>query len=128
MGCATSAPLVNETEHLQGSKQYGIDGGNDQLERSSSNREKSFACELTELVNEAINGSKPKDVWIILCKCVDLICSTFDIKTCSIIIYTPSGLHCKISCNTGSVLNDLIQQYPDALPADALGVVTPVVT
>ncbi|EFJ53200.1 hypothetical protein VOLCADRAFT_86237 [Volvox carteri f. nagariensis] len=126
MGCANSVARGDE-EASTAFKKQEPSTSKDQVEVKSVGpglQETVFASELTKLVTEATSGAKAKDSWVILYKCAELICSAFGIKTCSIIIYTSSGLSCKLACNSGSVLKDLAQQHPDLLPAETLGFVT----
>ncbi|GIL92971.1 hypothetical protein Vretifemale_20444 [Volvox reticuliferus] len=126
MGCASSAARADEQASASVKKQEPTTS-KDQVELKSTGpslQETAFALGLTKLINEAASGAKPKDAWVILYKCTDLICSTFGIKTCSIVLYTSTGLSCKLTCNSGSVLNELVLQHPDLLPAETLGFTT----
>lgn len=46
----------------------------------------------------------------------------------SIIIYSSTGLGCKLACNAGSALSNFVLQHPDLVPAETLGFVTSVTT
>ncbi|KXZ52008.1 hypothetical protein GPECTOR_10g1030 [Gonium pectorale] len=124
MGCASSAPLVVEQPAPASTKRHDASTHKETVETRGAgptNQELTFARELPKLISEAVNSTKPKEPWAVLFRCADLICSAFGVRTCSLVIYTPSGQHCKLACNGGSVLNELVAQHPDLLPAAAMG-------
>ncbi|KAG2439441.1 hypothetical protein HXX76_004797 [Chlamydomonas incerta] len=133
MGCASSVPAVQEPagpppagpaakrQEVYAVKEKETPGEPVNRSHRPSAQEAAFASELAKLIAEATSGQKPKDAWVILYRCADLVCSAFGFKTCSLVIYTTSGLYCKLAVNSGSPLNELVSAHPDLLPAEALG-------